>query len=118
MLKLSMAVALVAVSCSDPTGVSAHLRDRWFQSQQDASYSRPVAAGDLVIFGTGDGKLVGRSKADGAAVWTSNAGQPVVGGRLVVRSGVVIASLLQTTVGVNAGNGAILWYYAAPKDTI
>jgi len=71
-----------------------------------------------VIFGTGDGHLVGRSRSNGDAVWTTNVGQQVGGARLVVRNGVVVASLIQTTVAVQATSGAILWYYAAPKDTI
>jgi outer membrane protein assembly factor BamB len=113
-----IATVLAAISCSDPTGVATHTRDRWFQSQQEASFSRPAIVGDLVIFGTGDGRIVGRARSSGVAVWSTNVAQPVLGARIVVANGVVVASLIQTTVALNAATGAILWYHAAPRDTI
>ena len=115
---LRLAALFATLCCSDPTGVRTRTHDRWLQPQTEASYSRPVIAGDLVIFGTGDGYLVGRRRSDGGAAWKSSVGQPVVGARLVARGGVVVASLVQTTVAVNAVSGAVLWYHAAPKDTI
>lgn len=114
--RLGVLAALVA--CADPTGVRDWTRQLWFQPQQGFSDSRPVVVGDLVIFGTGDDKLVARRRSDGSAVWSTNVGQPVWGERLVARNGVVVASLLQTTVAVVAASGVILWYYAAPRDTI
>jgi outer membrane protein assembly factor BamB len=118
MLNLRFAVLCATVCCSDPTGVNTRTHDRWLQAQTEASYSRPVIAGDLVIFGTGDGHLVGRRRSDGGAAWNTDVGQPVLGARLVERNGVVVASLLQSTVAVSSASGAILWYHPAPKDTI
>ena len=115
---LRLTPLLAVLSCSDPTAVSSRLHDRWFQPQQDQSYSRPVVAGNLVIFGTGDGFLIGRNKATGAIVWRTAVGEQVQGERLVARDDVVVASLLWTTVGVNAMTGDIRWTYRAPIDTV
>src|SRR4051812_37834963 len=109
---------LAVLCCSDPTGVSSQLRDRWFEPQQDASYSRPVVVGNLVIFGTGDGFLVGRNKSTGAVAWRTTVGEQVAGSRLVARDDVVVALLVWTTVGVNATTGDIRWTYKAPLDTV
>src|SRR5689334_3920907 len=106
------------MSCSDPTAVKTRVRDRWYQPQQAFSFSRPASLGNVVFFGTGDGKVVARNRSDGSAAWTAIAGAPVLGARLVARSGVVVASLIQSTVGVNAVDGGVLWTYAAPLDTI
>jgi outer membrane protein assembly factor BamB len=118
MLNWRLGVVAVFVACSDPTGPRTSTRQLWFQRQEADSRSRPVIVGDLVVFGTGDDKLVARRRSDGSAAWSTNVGQPVWGERLVARSGVVVASLLQTTVAVSAASGAVLWYYAAPLDTI
>ncbi len=115
---MRLGALFATLCCSDPTGVRTRTHDRWLQAQTEASYSRPVITGDLVIFGTGDGFLVGRRRSDGGAAWKSSVGQPVVGARLVARGGVVVASLLQTTVAVSTASGTVLWYHAAPKDTI
>ena len=37
---------------------------------------------------------------------------------MVVRNGVVVVSQLVTTVGLNAIDGGVLWFYSAPKDTV
>ena len=63
---ISLAILLLSMSCSDPTGVKTRVRDRWYQSQQAASFGRPAVVSDLVVFGTGDGHLVGRNRSSGA----------------------------------------------------
>lgn len=113
-----LCIGFALMSCSDPVGIRSGVHDRWSQSQQAASFSRPATLANVVFFGTGDGKIVARSSSTGAALWTADAGAPVLGGRLIARNGVVVGSTMQSTVGINAASGAVLWSYNAPLDTV
>lgn len=104
-------------SCAnDPTGTT--IRERWFSEQEGNSWARPVVVGDLVYFGSGDGKVYARNVASGTVRWVTDlrAGR-IEGANFVARGGVVAVAAIQETVGLDAATGQILWRYAAPPDT-
>lgn len=95
------------------------VRDRWVQAQPGYGAACPTVAGDLVVFGTGDGQLVGRDRATGAVRWRAlvrQGGYPVGAGLLTVKD-VVVALADYYTVGVDRATGRVLWSYAAPPDS-
>lgn len=114
----TVAILIGCAACTEPHGPLRHVHDRWYVPQQDASFSRPAVAGDVVYFGTGDGRVVARRMATGAPVWSTNVSVGLLGARLIAKSGVVVGSMLQTSVALNATDGHILWFYAAPRDTV
>jgi outer membrane protein assembly factor BamB len=71
-----------------------------------------------VYFGTGDGQIFARNVATGIPRWAAKVGPDGVNGaHILVRSGVVVAPVLNYTVGLNATTGELLWRYEAPHDT-
>jgi outer membrane protein assembly factor BamB len=103
-------------SCGrDPTGTD--IRERWFQPQAGSSWARPAVAGDLVYFGTGDGKVIARSVATGVQRWARTIdGTRIEGANFVVHDGVVAVATLRSTVALDAGTGVELWRYQAPPE--
>ena len=114
--------ALLAASCGqEPTGDAGGVRERWYHSQVGHAAARPAVSGDLAYFGTGDGKVIARDRATGAARWTAQAGAPteeIGGSSLVVAAGVVVAPVSYHSVGLDAATGRELWRYRAPLDTV
>ena len=120
-LQRAFVVLAVTVGCTgNTTGPTAggEVRERWYQVQSGFGEARPVIAGNLVYFGTGDGQVIARDVRTGATLWNTRvSGTRIEGYRLVVRSGVVVAPTSLQTIGLDAQTGAILWRYEAPKDT-
>ena len=115
---VTFAMVVATAGCTEPHGVLERLHDRWYVAQQDESFSRPAIIGDVVYFGTGDGHIVARRMSNGSAIWSTNVGVALLGERLIAKSGVIVGSMLQNSVAVNAIDGGILWYYASPRDTV
>jgi outer membrane protein assembly factor BamB len=71
-----------------------------------------------VFFGTGDGQVIARDINSGTQVWSAKTGADAIdGANLIARSGVVVASAILYTVGIDALSGRELWRYKAPNDT-
>ena len=116
---LAFAALPLVAACEHVTGPNRGLHERWFVplpgSNPYALVPRPAVAGDLVVFGTGDGRLQGLDAATGALRWETAAGAgPIFGTRIVHQDGVVLATTQTATVAVEAGTGRLLWRYAAP----
>jgi len=124
-------VFAIAVGCSEqlPTeprsfhDVFGRVQSCWIAPQTLWSWSRPVVHNDVVIFATGDGRLIARDRTTGATLWNTpvtsvNNVQRISGLNLVARSGVVVAAVSRNTVGVDIATGQELWSYTAPKDTL
>lgn len=113
---------LLAASCGqEPTGGGDSVRERWYQPQAGSAAARPAVLRDLVYFGTGDGKVIARDRATGAARWTAQAAvlsDEIGGSNLIVAAGVVVAPVAYHTVGLDAESGRELWRYRAPLDTV
>jgi outer membrane protein assembly factor BamB len=82
-----------------------------------------VVVGDLVIFATGDQRLIARDKATGARKWSTRVTSvdnvaEISGRNLVAGNGVVVAAISRNTVGVEIATGRELWSYGAPPDTM
>ena len=114
----------IPVAPRDVDNVFGSVRQRWFQSQASWPTARPLVAGDVVIFGTGDQRLVARDRKTGAPRWTTRVtsvtqGQNVaVGGLDIVASaGAAVAALSRNVVGVDVATGTELWSYSPPPDT-
>lgn len=110
-----------AAACDGVTGAGGRLWvPRWSQAQDGATGSRPAVLGGVVFFGTGDGRVVARDRATGAARWSATIapGGAVEAANLVVRSGVVVAAGVQHVVGLDAATGRELWRYVPPRDTV
>jgi outer membrane protein assembly factor BamB len=72
-----------------------------------------------VYFGDGYGRVIARDVVNGERKWTARVGEaPVNGANILVRAGVVVASLLHHTAAVDAATGRELWRYYAPQDTV
>jgi len=94
------------------------VRERWYQVQPGVTWARPAVSASVVYFGTGDGRVIARDQATGAAKWATTVGpDPVLGGNIRLRRGVVVAPVLNYTLGLDAETGRILWRYEAPHDT-
>lgn len=112
----------LAGSCNNSTGPGrggGELRTRWYERQSGESNARPAVSGSTVYFGTGIGQVIARDVNTGAVRWSTFTGAgDIDGAKLVVRSGVVVAPAINSTVGLDAETGAILWRYEAPPDTV
>ena len=117
---LLCAALLGAASCDRATPPAGAWRPRWSQAQAGETHSRPAILGDVVYFGTGDGRVVARDRATGVERWSAPVapGGAIEGGNLVVRSGVVVAAAVQHAVGLEAATGRELWRYVPPRDTV
>jgi outer membrane protein assembly factor BamB len=117
---LAMCSAGWMAGCREPTGDSGEVQLRWRQPQNGMSQSRPAAAGDLVYFGTGEGRVVARDRTTGAARWGVPvfSGSAVEGRRILVRGDVVVVAGSHETAGIGAATGQVLWRYQAPADTV
>jgi outer membrane protein assembly factor BamB len=102
------------------------LRTVWVKEEigSVSSWSRPVVVGDVVVFATGDQRLVARDLATGTRKWSTrvtavdgNVGE-ISGRNLVASNGVVVAAVANNTVGVEVATGRELWSYNAPPDTM
>lgn len=69
------------------------VHERWYKPQPGYAGACPVVAGDLVVFGTGDGRLVGRDRATGEARWWTvvNTARRAVDAPLLAVSDVIVA---------------------------
>lgn len=113
-------LGLSAIRCgTDPTAVAGvGVHERWYQAQSGYGWARPGVSGNVVYFGTGDGQIIARDVNTGAPLWSTKVGpDPIKGANILVRNGVVIAPVLNYTVGLDAQSGQQLWRYEAPKDT-
>ncbi|HEU4630514.1 MAG TPA: PQQ-binding-like beta-propeller repeat protein [Gemmatimonadaceae bacterium] len=109
-----------ALSCgTEPTASESGVHERWHQPQTGYGHARPVVVGDLVYFGTGDGRVVARDVATGTVRWSTRVGvEAIEGANFVAREGVVAVALVHYTVGLDAATGRELWHYEAPLDTV
>jgi outer membrane protein assembly factor BamB len=103
--------------------VFGRIRSCWLAPQTLWSWSRPVVHNNVVIFATGDRRLIARNRVSGATLWNTlvtsvNNEQRIGGLNLVARSGIVVAAVSRNTVGVDIATGQELWSYGAPKDTL
>jgi outer membrane protein assembly factor BamB len=119
---LVMPSLMVSACSSGPTDADdSGVRQRWRSPQNGRSSARPAVFGDLVYFGTGEGRIVARDRTTGAERWSALVAKPTAGVRganIVARSGVVVASVDPQTVGIDACTGSVLWQYEAPPDTV
>src|SRR5215208_3222517 len=100
-------------------GPAAGVRQRWRQPQEGAADARPAVLGDAVVFATGDGYLVSRDRATGAARWATRVhDRPIAGANVVAGGGVVAVAADYHTAGVDAATGRLLWSYTAPADSV
>lgn len=105
-------------SCHEVTGATADIHERWYQPQSGWSYARPGILGDVVFFGTGDGRIIARRQATGAPVWNSKIAAEMIGGaNMVVRNGTLVVPVVHETVALDVADGHELWRYSAPPDT-
>jgi outer membrane protein assembly factor BamB len=107
-------------SCRDATAPGqGGVHGQWYQPQSGWSRARPAISGNVVYFGDGYGEVIARDVASGERKWTTNVGQdPINGGNIMVRAGVVVAPLRYYTVGLDAVTGRELWRFRAPDDTV
>src|SRR6478672_6187732 len=82
--------AQATLACGSSTGPGAHaVKEIWYQTQAGDSRARPATAGDLVFFGTGDGRVIARNIQTGAATWSTPASSEAIdGANLLVKEGV------------------------------
>ena len=118
-LRLLLVCALAtAPSCHETTAAQSHIRERWYQQQPGYGLARPGVAAGVVFFGTGDGQIIARSQATGAAIWAAKvAGEQIGGANMVVKNDVLVVPISHETVALASGTGRELWRYAAPLDT-
>ncbi len=117
--RLPALILIGLIGCGAPLGNPANgVKERWYQAQTGQSRSRPAFLGTYSYFGTGDGSIVARDQQSGAVAWATNIGtDPIEGANLVARNGVVVASAVHSTAGLDAQTGGLLWRYQAPMDT-
>jgi outer membrane protein assembly factor BamB len=113
-------LAAALVSCRDATGPgSGGLHERWYQPQSGWARARPAVSGIAVYFGDGNGELIARDVETGKRLWTTKIGpHPIDGANILVRNRVVVAPVLNYTVGLDAISGRELWQYNSPDDTV
>ena len=118
----------LALGCRDATGpletqrvgewnTFGHVRNRWYVPQAGYADACPTVAGNVVVFGTGDGFLVARNRATGNALWQTRVNAYSVDAPLLAVKDVIVALADYETVGVDRTSGQVLWYYAAPPDS-
>ncbi|HEV2016693.1 MAG TPA: PQQ-binding-like beta-propeller repeat protein [Gemmatimonadaceae bacterium] len=107
-------------SCRDATGPgSGGLRERWYQPQSGWARAQPAVSGNVVYFGDGNGELIARDVETGERFWTTKVGpDPIDGANILVRNRVVVAPVINYTVGLDAISGRELWQYNSPDDTV
>ena len=111
--------ASTAACRHEPTGPEQGVTQRWLQSSTGFGIARPAVSGELIILGTGDGRLVARDRDIGTARWSTQIGPGAVGGsNVLVAGGLAIAPALYVTGAVDIATGALKWQYEAPLDTV
>ncbi len=117
--KAALLIVIAASACSSPSEPNDRgVRERWYQVQPGVTWARPAVSASVVYFGTGDGRVIARDQVTGAAKWATTVGpDPVLGGNILLRRGVIVAPVLNYTLGLDAETGRILWRYEAPHDT-
>lgn len=96
-----------------------HVDTRWYRSEPGYGAACPTVAGNVAVFGTEDGRLVGRDRNTGAQQWRSivNSGRYPVDAPLLTVDGVVVALVGDETSGIDPATGQVLWTYGAPRDS-
>jgi outer membrane protein assembly factor BamB len=99
------------------------VKSEWVGTQTLWSWSRPAVVGDVVVFATGDARLIARDRLTGDMKWSTqvtsvNAAGRIGGLSLVARNGVVMAAVSRNVVGVDIASGQELWSYGPPTDTL
>lgn len=119
---------VLGAACHDPAGPTGprhvgewdtygRVRDRWYRMQPGYAGACPVVAGNLVVFGTRDGRLIARDRVSGAELWSALVDAYAVDGALLAVGDVIVALTTYYTVGVDRTSGRVLWSYAAPPDS-
>ena len=89
----------------------------WGSAVPGLSISRPALDETAVYATDGVGSLNAFAKSDGRRLWHTQLTAGVIRGmNVVVASGVAVAATRDSTVGVDAATGRLLWQYAAPLD--
>jgi outer membrane protein assembly factor BamB len=111
---------LLGASCREPIGAEHEVRTRWYVEQPGArTQSRPAVVGDIVYFGTSNGRLVARNRANGLQHWAADAvDTEVSGANIITRPGVIVVAGTFQVAAVDAASGAVLWRYDSPPDTV
>jgi len=114
------ALPLGLSACRDSTAPGpGGVHGRWYQPQSGWAWARPAVSGGTVYFGDGYGEVIARDVLTGERKWTTRVGQaPINGANILVRTGVVVAPLINYTAGLDAATGRELWRYSAPADTV
>jgi outer membrane protein assembly factor BamB len=99
------------------------VRTKWTQPQTLVAEASPVVVDDVVVFATGDRRLIARDIRDGRARWSSRLSSSidseiVWGQNLVAERGVVVACLVRGVIGVDIVTGRELWLYEPPIDSL
>lgn len=118
-LTLACVLPALIAGCRDATGATYQVRERWYATQPGYGYPRPAVTGDRVFFGTGDGQVIARSQSTGDVLWAAQvANETIYGGSMIVRKGVVVVPIVNSTVALDVMTGQQIWRYDAPLDTI
>lgn len=120
---LLLLLSLAATTCDEPTRVPSGVRERWYQPQAGYGSVRPAVVGDLVLFGTGDTRVIARDRKTGAERWSTRVTQVAMTpgtawANIVVRRGAAVVPLVRNTVALDVATGRELWSYSAPLDTL
>ncbi len=116
---LGVALPASVCSCRDATGPGSGLLERWYQPQSGWANARPAVSDNVAYFGDGFGDLIARDVETGKRFWTTKVGpDPIDGANILVRNRVVVAPVINYTVGLDAISGRELWQYNSPDDTV
>jgi outer membrane protein assembly factor BamB len=74
-------------------------------------YSTPVAAGQVIVLGTVDGKITGIDALNGRVLWSVNTGRPVLAEGTAEGSCVYIGGGDRSFYKVNVLNGKVVWQF-------
>jgi outer membrane protein assembly factor BamB len=85
----------------------------WAHETGDNVASRPVVAGDTVVFGSEDGNVYGVDAATGGERWTASTGGPVVSSPAFESGVVIIGSDDGAVYGLDPKTGKQKWRYLA-----
>src|SRR4051812_45354809 len=106
--------ALACIACANPTAKQDTIHDIWFVGEANGIVrSRPVLVGNSVFFATADGAIVARDIATGAQTWRRApfATRFVAGADLLTAGTAIIAVGEREVVGLDVGNGNVLWRF-------
>lgn len=92
------------------------IKEKWIFQTEDRVYGTPVISGNLIIIGSGDGKIYGIEKSNGKQVWSFTTGGAVHSSPVVAQGIVFAGSADGNLYALNLSTGKMIWTFMSKGE--